>query len=188
MRGKTSSGLVRRGAGAASIFLALAAALLLPRGLPAQDAATALKATYLVKFTGFVEWPAAAFAAPGSPLVICVTGGDVFGDLLERAAQGQSAGTHPVQIRRLSGPDRNSGCHLLFAAGTPPEVAASLTAVQTEPVLTVTDLPATAPRKGMINFVVQDNRVRFAIDAQAAAQSGLRIGSQLLALAVNAAR
>ncbi len=52
------------------------------------------------------------------------------------------------------------------------------------PVLTVTDLPAGAAHKGIINFVVEDNHVRFEIDNRAANESGLRISSQLMALAI----
>ena len=41
---------------------------------------------------------------------------------------------------------------------------------------------ANAP--GMINFVLKDNRVRFIVDDDAAAQSGLTISSKLLSVAL----
>jgi hypothetical protein len=168
-------------------FLGAAASFSAARGvLGAEDLERAIKAAYLVKFGGFVEWPDSAFASPASPLVICVAGGQPFGALLDRAARGQSAGRHPIEIRVLQAVTRGSGCHMLFAADA--SAAYALAAVQGEPVLTVTDLPRTAPRKGIINFVVDDNRVRFEIDARAAAEAGLRISSQLMALAVNTPR
>ena len=38
--------------------------------------------------------------------------------------------------------------------------------------------------KGVVNFVIQDNRVRFEIDEDAAARTGIAISSKLLSLAV----
>lgn len=73
---------------------------------------------------------------------------------------------------------------MLFAAGS--SVDTALDAVRGQPVLTVTDLPPAAPHKGIINFVLQSNHVRFEIDGGEATRNGLRISSQLLALAVNA--
>src|ERR1700756_4784994 len=43
----------------------------------------AVKAAYLYKFTPFVEWPASAFAGPGSPFNVCVLGDDPFGPALD---------------------------------------------------------------------------------------------------------
>jgi len=53
------------------------------------------------------------------------------------------------------------------------------------PVLTVTDSIDALDAKGMINFVVADNRVRFEIDDAAARRSGLVISSKLLSLALS---
>jgi hypothetical protein len=50
-------------------------------------------------------------------------------------------------------------------------------------VLTVTD-DAHGSSRGVVNFRVLDNRVRFEIDNAAAAHNGLTVSSRLLALAV----
>jgi hypothetical protein len=52
-------------------------------------------------------------------------------------------------------------------------------------VLTVTDSARDEPARGIINFLIQNNRVRFEIDNGAAAESGLTISSKLLSLAVS---
>jgi hypothetical protein len=175
--------ITRRAAIAVSMALA-ATASTMPHAAAAQEVAMAIKATYIVKFSGFVEWPPTVFSDPTSPLVVCVTDAAPFGDLLDRAAAGQMAGRHPIQIRRLPSVPPASGCHMLYVAG--PMADKALAAVQGEPVLTVTDRPAGAAPTGIINFVVRQNRVRFEINGQMAAQSGLHISSQLMALAVNA--
>ena len=145
----------------------------------------AIKATYLVKFVGFVEWPAGTFDASSAPINLCVVGA-AFGALLDQAAAGQVIGQHPLAVRPVAAVTRNAGCQVLYAAGSSAQTAeAAIDAVRGAPVLTVTDLPATASGRGMINFTVQDNHVRFEIDDRQATANGLRISSQLLALAVN---
>ena len=51
--------------------------------------------------------------------------------------------------------------------------------------LTVTDAATDPAAKGIINFVIEDDRVRFEIDNSTAAAGGLTISSKLLSLAVH---
>ena len=121
-----------------------------------------------------------------SPLNLCIVGAP-FAGAADQAAAGQMAGPHPVVVRHIAVATHAAGCHALFSTGSPQQsIEGALDAVQGEPVLTVTDLSATAPHKGIINFVLQNNHVRFEIDDRAAARAGLPLSSQLLALAVNA--
>jgi hypothetical protein len=141
----------------------------------------AVKAAFLTKFAAFVNWPAPVAAGP---LRVCVVGDDAFGTALDQAAQGQGA----VRVARLAEVDRESGCQVLYAAGSARQsVPQALQAVRGTPVLTVTDAGRGSTR-GMIHFVVFQDRVRFHIDAQQAAQSGLSISSKLLALGLSVKR
>ncbi len=119
------------------------AALIPSTPSPAQESGSlerAIKATYLWKFAPFVEWPASAFKSPDSPFVICILGGNPFGNLLDEAVAGQRILGRPISIRHLSGVSGNSGCQILFDAGSPEQtIAAGLQAVRGTPVLTVTD-------------------------------------------------
>ena len=54
-------------------------------------------------------------------------------------------------------------------------------------VLTVSDTGG-AGETGIIDFVIVNNRVRFNIDDEAAAQNGLVISSKLMSLALNVKR
>jgi hypothetical protein len=136
----------------------------------------AIKAAYLYKFGIYVEWPQHAFPSPTSPLYLCIVGEDPFGAALDAAVNGQRIETHPIVIRRVKTLARDTVCHILYAN------AADLQHVETarNGVLTVSDA-----RGGIINFIIKDNRVRFDIDDEAAAQSGLNISSKLLGIALN---
>jgi hypothetical protein len=145
----------------------------------------AIKATYLYKFAPFVEWPKTALGSPGSPFVICVLGADPFARVLDEAVAGQRLFGRPITVGRVSAVAANSGCQILFAGASPTQsVAAALAAVRGTPVLTVTDSEDNEGAKGIINFVIEDNHVRFQIDDAAAAANGLVISSKLLSLAV----
>ena len=142
----------------------------------------AIKAAYLYKFGLYVEWPPTVFSALNSAINLCIAGEDPFGADLDTAIRGQYINGRPIAVRRLKSVGRDSGCHILYLGpGNMQEVSQTLEATRGTGVLTVTDVPGL----GIINFVIQGDRVRFAIDEEAAAQNGLAISSKLLSLAVN---
>jgi YfiR/HmsC-like len=105
--------------------------------------------------------------------------------VLNQAVADQRVSNRPIEIKRISTVGRNSGCQILFDAGSPEQsIAAALAAVQGTPVLTVTDSEDYGGPKGIINFVIRENHVRFEINDAAAAENGLVISSKLLSLAV----
>jgi hypothetical protein len=153
----------------------------------AQDASleSAVKATYLHKFAPFVEWPNPAAEFPDGSFTVCIVGNDPFDGLLDRAVNGQAIAGHQIAIHRLTRVTGNPGCAVLFATGSAAQsVADILAATRGMPVLTVTDSASDPAAKGIINFIVVDNRVRFEIDMHNAASDGLSISSKLLSLAV----
>ena len=177
---------------------ALALCLLGQGAWPAGAAATgpslelAVKAAYLAKFAPFVVWPEATFAGPTTPLTLCVQGDDPFDGMLDRLIVGQTVGSHPVVVRRLSRLDPDSGCQIAYLAGSSAQsAAAAVKAVEGQPVLTVTDddgAGAGASSRGIVRLLLVGGRVRFVIDAERAAQSHLGVSSKLLALAVEVKR
>lgn len=170
----------RSGMRAAVVLLALTGVNLLPAMTQAQGSLEyAVKAAYLVKFAPFIDWPDGTFTSPDVPLNICVVGTDPFGQLLDRAAQGQRDGDHPVTIRRPQVPD--ASCQILFAGGDEAVVENALQQIKDRAVLTVTDSSFRA--RGIINFAVIDDHVRFDIDEAAADAASIRISSKLLELA-----
>lgn len=146
----------------------------------------AVKATFLYRFGAFVEWPDTAFKAPDAQVDLCIIGADPFGPSLEDQVREQHIAGRPIHVRRFTGVDGVAGCHILYVAPNRLlSVEDALRAARGAPVLTVTDAATDPHVRGMIHFVVVDNRVRFHIDQVRAAQSGLTISSRLLALALS---
>jgi hypothetical protein len=142
-----------------------------------------VKAAFLFRFGFYVEWPAAAFGTRTSPINLCIIGNDPFGALLDDNVKGQRIGDRSVEVRRLSSVSGSSGCHIAFLSRDDARSGEALSALQGRSVLTVTE-GERGGSVGIINFVVQNNRVRFDIDDDAAASDGLVISSRLLNLAL----
>jgi len=143
-----------------------------------------VEAAYLSNFGRFVEWPPRAGSA-NDPFYVCVLGQDVFGPLLDAALKGEAIGGAPMVARRLSGVEEAAGCRILFInASKDSQLVAALTALGKSNILTVSDVPAFTRRGGMIQFVLEGNRVRFEINLAAAQRAGLTLSSELLKVAV----
>jgi len=145
-----------------------------------------VKAAFLHKFGGYVEWPPTAFATQDSPLILCLLGSDAdFNAALEKMAQGTNIHGHPLAVRELHAAEAEADCHILYVGTSDTQTSAeALEAARGKHVLTVSD--SAAP--GIISFVIANNRVRFNIDDKAAAENGLVISSKLLDLAANVTR
>jgi hypothetical protein len=143
----------------------------------------AVKATYLYKVAPFIDWPA---PPPASGFTICIVGNDTLGGVLDQAVAGQRVKDRPILVRRLAVFADDALCQIVYASGSPAQpVPAILASLRGKPIFTVTDGARETAAKGMLNFVVVDNRIRFGIDDRSAAESGLVISSKLLSLAVN---
>lgn len=146
----------------------------------------AVKATYLYKIGDFVGWPASAFASASSDVHLCIAGDDPFGALLNAAIQGQQVGGRAVVLRRLPKAQSDSQCHIMFISGSAAQsVSDGINAMTGTPTLTITDSARDGSAKGIVHFVIHDNRVRFEIDEQVAAANRLTISSKILSLAVS---
>ncbi len=170
-----------------AVIMALAIMLLVNKRAVADESVEyGVKAAFLSKFGSYVEWPATAFISPTSPFNLCLTGSaDQFGSTLEKVIGGESINGRSVVIRQIKTVERNAGCHILYIGASESQRAAQIIeSVRGNNVLTVSD----SGSNGIIDFVITNNRVRFNIDDEAAAQNGLVVSSRLLSLALNVKR
>jgi hypothetical protein len=157
---------------------------LLGGGAAAQPGATEgqLKAAYLYRFAGYVEWPEGAFARPDSPLLIGVAGNDELASQAQRMVAGRSVNGHPVAVRRVRPGEVLAGLHILFVGALErAQGGGLLDAAGREALLTVTDSDA-APG-GMIRFVVAQQRLRFEVALAQVNTARLHISARMLAAA-----
>lgn len=141
----------------------------------------AVKAAFLYNFAKFIEWPS---GAPSGPIKIGILGEDPFGATLDGTVKGKTANGRSLVIRRLKRTQDARSCHIVFVSRSEKgRFAEILEAVKGAPVLTVADTERFAHRGGMLNFYLEQNRVRFEVNVTAAEQARLKISSKLLRLA-----
>jgi len=140
-----------------------------------------VKAAFIFNFAKFVEWPSDAFGE-GAALVVGVIGEDPFGGALDRL-NGNTANGRALRIKRFRWGDDLRACQVLFvSASEDRHLRKIMESIRGTSVLTIGESTQFSQSGGMIRFVIQDNKVRFEINASSAGQSGLKISSKLLAL------
>jgi hypothetical protein len=146
-----------------------------------------IKAGFIYNFAKFVQWPSATSSQPDSPIVIGVLGTDPFGNVLDRIVEDKKIGTRGFVVKRYKwGKDLKDlkDCKILFvSASEKARIDEILLSVKGLPILTVGETPGFAERGGVIRFTLEDNRVRFEVNVDAAHQAELNISSRLLTLA-----
>ena len=102
---------------------------------------------------------------------------------------GRSIGGHPLALSRIALPragaeDGLRGCALAYLTGLDAKTTAEVLAViQNAPVFSVSDFTGFAAMGGVANFLVEGDRMRFAINPAAAERARLHLTSQLLGVA-----
>jgi hypothetical protein len=152
----------------------------------AQDALPEyqVKAAYLFNFLKFVEWPDDAFPDPLAPIVIGICGADPFGNALPQVIIGKTVQGRDLVIHKYDSSENLHGAHILFISSSEKKrLPAILSALQGSSALTVSDAAGFVDAGGMIQFLKENDRVRFAINVDAASRAKLKMSSKLLSLA-----
>lgn len=142
-----------------------------------------LKAAFLYNFARFVEWPAQAFKEPGDPIKVCILGQNPFGSALDKTLQGKLASGRPFVVEQIPDPRHASGCQILFVSLSEQKRVHAILAAATPGVLTVGDRGGFAEQGGVVDFKLEDDRIRFEINVTAAVKQGLHVSAKLLSLA-----
>lgn len=148
-----------------------------------------VKATYLYNFARFVKWPETVPAGKGDSFSVCVLGQDPFGTILDSTLAGEALDGKPVVLRRLSKPHDAGECRILFISSAEEKhLKEILTELDVSGVLTVSDMPGFTRRGGMIQFVLEGDKVRFEINLSSAESARLVLSSELLKVATSVKR
>jgi YfiR/HmsC-like len=149
--------------------------------VPADEAQ--IKAAFVYNFLKFVDWPATASRRFDDPLVVAIIGEGPTADAVATLLATKRVGDRPIVIKHLTWDQPLTGVQAAFVSEPDSkrlrrvfEAAASAT------VLSIGESSDFALRGGMIGLVIEDRKVRFDIDTDAADAARLRISSKLLAL------
>lgn len=152
----------------------------------AADAPTVaqVKATFIVRFVQFVEWPASAFKSADDAIVIAVLGDDPLAADVEKTIASERVNGRALQLRHVTSPDDARRAHVvLVGRSEAARVPAIVAALRGAAVLSVSDVESFARQGGMIAFFAENDRIRFDINQKEAEHAGLVVNSRLLNLA-----
>jgi len=167
----------------APVLIAVAAVLVLPRTGTPQVGASELTAAFLYNFARFTEWPAAVLPA-NAPLMLCVINDADVALFLGRAVHGKRVNGRRLRVRRASADGWLGDCQVLYASGLDARRSRQLLdAVRDAAVLTVSDTAGFAAIGGTATLFMEGERMRFAVNLDAAYRANVRISAQLLNLA-----
>jgi hypothetical protein len=141
-----------------------------------------LKAAFVFNFIKFVEWPDKYFGNSDTPIKLCIWGDSALDGALDTLSK-KTAKKRSIQILYTRKIRAVAICHVLFVSESDRDPLQTIIRLTTgKSILTVSDIPDFAKRGGIIGLFRSEERMRFAINVDAARQSGLRISSQLLEL------
>jgi hypothetical protein len=142
-----------------------------------------IKAAFLVNFMQFVTWPSNAFTNADAPFTIGVLGEDPFGAALDRTVQGETVDHHKIMIQRARRIEDCKDCQMIFVSRSEEKnLPVILAKLDSGPVLTVSEMRDFARQGGIINFYLEEKKVRFEINPAVAQRDKLKISAQLLSL------
>ncbi len=168
------------------VLAALLASVCAPadRAQPDPSGEYQLKAAFLFNFAKFIDWPPASFSSPQAPFVVCILGPDPFGHAMDEVFRGQMIDNRPVAIKRFKEVAQLKQCHMVFVSQSESfHLADIIQHLRGECVLLVGESDGFAEAGGVIQFAIEENRVRFLINTDAAGRAGLKVSSKLLSLA-----
>jgi len=150
----------------------------------ARPTESQVKAAYLFNFGKFVHWPVASLSQTDS-LEICVLGKNPFGSVLDATVKGETIGGKSVTSRTVPSLRDGAACNIVYVSMSEEgRLSSILSEAKQLSALTVSDIPHFAQRGGMIEFVNQEGRIRFEVNAAALVEARLTVSSELLKVAV----
>lgn len=159
------------------------AAVLLAGPAAAERNPLEVKADMLFNIVKFVQWPSNA-TAPRGELTFAILGDDELASVIAATFSTRSIGGHQVFVRCIRRIEDARDCQVLYVASSEnarvPQVVETLSG---KCILTTSDLPGFAAGGGMVNFVQENEKVRFEINPGSAERARLKISAKLLALA-----
>jgi len=141
-----------------------------------------VKAAFLYNFVKFIEWPDEVLSA--GPVTVCIIGSPAVAESLKAATQERRAQDRELAVVQVISETVPKACHLVYVASADERGARRwLAALNRSTAFSISDFERFAKLGGVANFFVEDGRLRFAVNVDAAHRAGLRISSRLLALA-----
>lgn len=178
-------------AGSAALILGCAFAVILhaepPRPTPSQPRPSQydVEAAYLLNLGKFMHLAPGSQALRRNTFDICILGRDPMGGTIDELAANNSIDHQAVHILRESNVLDARTCAIVFISSHDElTIRDALSVLAGSDVLTVGDSPNFLQDGGMIQFVLEKDHVRFAVNLNAVEKTHIVLSSELLRVAL----
>lgn len=143
-----------------------------------------MKATYLGKIPGFVEWPASEANGRKADFQFCAMGDYLFGTKLASEVQIATVGGRKIELRWTRKEHELEGCELIFfSRSETARYVKLLEAFKGKSVLTIGESKGFLEAGGIMEFSFENDRLQMNVNLVAARKANLKLDARLLALA-----
>jgi hypothetical protein len=160
-----------------------------------------IKTAFLYNFIKFVDWPKEKIGNGNEPIIIGIIGEhpseEALGTIKSKKVKGKNIVVKQFEsfeeLKKSGGNDKAelagkiealTKCHLLFICSSEEEYLKEIiNSVKDHSVLTVGEVKGFLEAGGIINFLMEEKKIRFEVNIDAARQAELEIRSKLLRLA-----
>ncbi len=144
-----------------------------------------LKALFLYNFGSYVEWPPSVFQGAEHPFVIGILGSAPMETTLREIAATKRINGRRIVVEHFASAGAIKPCQILFISRRvpPDDRRLAVERLRDQHVLIVGESAGFARRGAVVNFFVENNKIRFEINVDAARRHQLKISSKLFALA-----
>lgn len=142
-----------------------------------------VKAAYLYNFAKYAQWPEHSLPSGSAPFVIGVfSGDDEFVDVLKETIRGKTAGTHPIEVRRVHSYEEMLSCHAIFIRSSAghKRTEAAISSLAATSILLVGEDDDFLREGGMFNLVAKNGTVRFEVNQESLQRANMRLGPELV--------
>lgn len=141
-----------------------------------------LKAAFLYRFLDYVEWEGRE--QPTELRLVVLGDSDIFRPLIDISRDSRT-NNRKLRVRQYFTPSDISNCDILFISRKyrfPTETV--INKIADQQTLIITETGDDFSQGAHINFMIQDSKLKFAVNLRNTSRSGIKISSQLLQHAV----
>ncbi|MGD9158826.1 MAG: YfiR family protein [Desulfobacteraceae bacterium] len=144
-----------------------------------------LKAVYLERISRFLEWPPKSNSPwADNYFIIGVLGETQIGKTMEALYATRKIKNKQIKIHYFSTLEKIEECHILYIGPSKSkELNQILALTRNKPIVTVGDTEGYSEKGVLVNFFIENSKLRFEINERGFYESGILIDSLLLKVA-----
>lgn len=158
--------------------LLLAIILLAGFNVKAEQDVALIEAMYIYNFLRYIEWPGTSV---GDNFVIGVYGDSNTLDHLIKYTQNRKVGIKTIEVKKVSNLSEAKKCQVLFLPAESVNVIQQLRShVGNSPCMIVSEVSGTNQLGSTVEFIFENNKLKFKIDVARAQQQNLMVSKALI--------